>query len=144
MGDCRNEEGGFFPFGKKKKGIFSRRDRIGLFKGAPVDSNRLVSPACGAEGLQAESVAIKHCFAVARRREVSVLHLISPSVSRESSSRKFLVNGNLPFLHSSSSCLPLPLFGVIAPAWMGRGVPEFREKRGDGALRRLEEVSKGA
>lgn len=72
--------------------LFSRRDGIGLFKGAlsiPT-SNRLVSPLGKGRDYKAESiVAIKHCFAVVggegeKRGEgdSSVLHLISPSVSK--------------------------------------------------------------
>lgn len=52
--------------------LFSRRDGIGLFKGAlsiPT-SNRLVSPLGKGRDYKAESiVAIKHCFAVWEGRE---------------------------------------------------------------------------
>lgn len=73
--------------------LFSRRDGIGLFKGtlSIPTSNRLVSLLGKGRDYKAESiVAIKHCFAVVggegeKRGEgwdSSVLHLISPSVSK--------------------------------------------------------------
>lgn len=127
---------------KKKKNLLEEgSDRIirGGEAEGPVDSNRLWSG-----GLQAERAWRLSIVSCCGGGGGGGFAFNKSECFERIFSRKFLVNGNLPFLHCSSSCLPLPLFGVIAR--MGRGVPEFREKlEGRGrALRRLEEVSKGA
>lgn len=122
--------GGTFSFwGEKKKKEESSRGGIGSDYsrgggGGPCRFQPFVE-----RGITSgESVAIKHCFPLWRRRGGGGFAFNKPECFERIFSRKFLVNGNLPFLHCSSSCLPLPLFGVIARI----GVPEFREKLGGG------------